>query len=166
MSLIYVGTYRKYNNGSLKGEWLDLEDYSDHDEFHAACKELHNDEDEPELMFQDWEGIPNRYITESTLDERVWEWLKLDPDQREIVETFLDDVDQYGEIEDALESFQGEHESEREWARNYWEETGMLSELPEHVQNYIDFDQFAYDARIGGDMTFVRSGGKVKAFRR
>ena len=30
---VYVGTYGKYNNDSLKGEWFDLEDYSDYDEF-------------------------------------------------------------------------------------------------------------------------------------
>lgn len=27
MSKIYVGTYGKYNAGSIKGEWLDLEDF-------------------------------------------------------------------------------------------------------------------------------------------
>ena len=25
---IYVGTYRKYNNGSIAGKWLELEDYA------------------------------------------------------------------------------------------------------------------------------------------
>ena len=30
---VYVGTYAKYNNGSLFGKWLDLSDYSDKDEF-------------------------------------------------------------------------------------------------------------------------------------
>ena len=26
---VYVGTYAKYNNGSLSGAWLNLSDYSD-----------------------------------------------------------------------------------------------------------------------------------------
>lgn len=30
---VYVGTYARYNNGSLFGKWLDLSDYSDKDEF-------------------------------------------------------------------------------------------------------------------------------------
>ena len=34
---IYVGTYRKYNEGSLFGKWLTLSDYSDKDEFYEAC---------------------------------------------------------------------------------------------------------------------------------
>lgn len=35
---VYVGTYNKYNNGSLFGKWLDLSDYSDKDEFLEACR--------------------------------------------------------------------------------------------------------------------------------
>ena len=35
---VYVGTYNKYNNGSLFGKWLDLSDYSDKDEFMEACR--------------------------------------------------------------------------------------------------------------------------------
>src|SRR5690349_16831915 len=53
---VYVGTYAKYNNGSIAGAWLDLEDYADKDSFLAACAELHKDEDDPEFMFQDFEG--------------------------------------------------------------------------------------------------------------
>ena len=36
---VYVGTYVKYNNGSLSGAWLDLSDYSDKEEFYEACRE-------------------------------------------------------------------------------------------------------------------------------
>lgn len=38
---VYVGTYAKYNNGSLFGAWLDLSDYSDKEEFYEACREPH-----------------------------------------------------------------------------------------------------------------------------
>ena len=41
---VYVGTYGKYNNGSLFGAWLDLSDYSDKEDFYEACRELHKDE--------------------------------------------------------------------------------------------------------------------------
>ncbi|WP_076446351.1 antirestriction protein ArdA [Chryseobacterium sp. RU37D] len=52
---IYVGTYAKYNNGSLYGKWLNLSDYSDYDELLTAMYELHSDESDPEFMFQDYE---------------------------------------------------------------------------------------------------------------
>ena len=59
---VYVGTYGKYNNGSIKGAWLNLADYADKDAFYAACAELHKDESDPEFMFQDHEGIPEGMI--------------------------------------------------------------------------------------------------------
>ncbi len=85
---VYVGTYAKYNNGSIDGAWLDLEDYSDKDTFIAACQELHKDEADPELMFQDWEGIPNGMISESHIDSEVFAWLDLDDDDREILAAY------------------------------------------------------------------------------
>ena len=50
---VYVGTYKKYAEGSLFGMWMDLTAFSDYDEFWAACRILHNDEKDPEVMFQD-----------------------------------------------------------------------------------------------------------------
>lgn len=69
---VYVGTYRKYNSGSLAGKWLTLADYANRDEFYAACRELHKDEADPEFMFQDWEGVPSWMIGESHIDAEVW----------------------------------------------------------------------------------------------
>ena len=73
---IYVGTYRKYNNFSIEGKWLDLSDYSDSEEFYEACKELHKDETDPEFHFQDWEYLPSFMISESSLDEQIFEYLE------------------------------------------------------------------------------------------
>lgn len=58
MAKLYVGTYAKYNSGSIAGAWLDLEDYADRDSFLVAARELHKDESDPELMYQDFEGFP------------------------------------------------------------------------------------------------------------
>jgi hypothetical protein len=38
---IYVGTYKKYNERSLFGKWLNLSDYSDYEELLEAIRELH-----------------------------------------------------------------------------------------------------------------------------
>lgn len=56
---VYVGTYRKYNEGRLKGGWLTLTDYKDYDAFCAACRKLHKDERDPELMIQDCSDMPD-----------------------------------------------------------------------------------------------------------
>lgn len=69
---VYVGTYGKYNNGSLSGAWLDLSDYSDKKEFYEACRELHKDEEDAEYMFQDYENIPEALISESWISENFF----------------------------------------------------------------------------------------------
>jgi antirestriction protein len=165
MSKVYVGTYRKYNEGSLKGDWLDLNDYSSKDEFIEACRELHEDEDDPELMFQDWEDIPANFIGESTIDEKVWDWLQLSNRDKETVSIYLDEIDRDAPVQDALECYEGEFDSEEDWAADFWDHTGMLNELPEFARNYINYEQIARDARLGGDINFVRKGRKVRAFR-
>jgi antirestriction protein len=59
MASVYVGTYGKYNSGSIEGGWLDLADYETYDEFLKACRNLHKNERDPEFMIQDSEGFPD-----------------------------------------------------------------------------------------------------------
>ena len=42
MSKVYVGTYRKYNDGSIQGDWLDLEDYECKKDFIKAWNKVMN----------------------------------------------------------------------------------------------------------------------------
>ena len=70
---IYVGTYAKYNNGSLQGEWVELSDFYDLDGFMERCAEIHEDEEAPEYMFQAWEEIPDGLIDEGHLEENFFE---------------------------------------------------------------------------------------------
>ena len=73
---IYVGTYQKYNEGSLYGKWIDLLDYSDLEEFYKDIRELHKDEDDPEFMFQDWE-VPQKNPCQAT---RIFCFIQLHTD--------------------------------------------------------------------------------------
>ena len=71
-SKVYVGTYAKYNNGSIKGVWIELNNFSSIDEFYEFCSELHSDETDPEFMFQEWENIPSELISESGISENIF----------------------------------------------------------------------------------------------
>ena len=59
MPKVYVGTYKKYNEGSIKGGWLTLTDYKNYNDFVAACRRLHGNEADPEFMIQDCENMPD-----------------------------------------------------------------------------------------------------------
>ena len=58
---VYVGTYGKYNAGSLAGAWLDLSQFDNFDAFMKKCKEVHKDERDPEFMIQDVECWPDGF---------------------------------------------------------------------------------------------------------
>lgn len=56
---VYVGTYRKYNNGSIAGGWVSLRDCRDYQTFLGKCRSLHRGERDPEYMIQDREDFPD-----------------------------------------------------------------------------------------------------------
>lgn len=164
MPRIYVGTYAKYNAGSIAGAWLDLEDYSDREAFYEACAKLHANEPDPEFMFQGYEGFPKAFYAESHVSEELFAWLELDESDRELLDVYQTHVDQSGDIETARDAYAGQFDSESDWASSFLEDTGGLEGVPEHLQYYIDFEAYARDAQLGGDMTFARHKGEVWAF--
>lgn len=160
---IYVSSYAKYNAGSLAGAWLDLSDYADKDDFIAAAEALVKEPD-PELMFSDWESIPDGMVGESWINPEVWEWVALDDNERKIVKLYRDNVDSFGSIDDALEAYSGEYEREIDWAYEYVDGAGLLSGAPEVLANYFDYDAFLRDAKM--DMSFVWDGSNYVVFNR
>mgnify|MGYP003148481162 CR=1 FL=1 len=134
---IYVGTYAKYVGGSTKGGWIDLDDFSDSEEFYEACRELHKDENDPELMFQCWSNIPSEMIGESYLSDSVFEWLEMDEGDREMLEAFQSIAYENSTLEQARDAHVGTCESFRDWCENWFFET---NEVPEELVRYICID--------------------------
>lgn len=66
---VYVGTYGKYNDGSLCGLWIDLSSFNAYYDFIDFCKAIHADEEAPELMAQDYEGFPRQWYNEGFMSE-------------------------------------------------------------------------------------------------
>ena len=62
---IYCGTYGKYNEGNLGGMWVNVSTFDSYDDFKTFCLAIHADEEEPELMYQDGENIPDSLCSES-----------------------------------------------------------------------------------------------------
>lgn len=58
-SKVYVGTYAKYNNGSIDGAWIALAGCKDYEDFLAQCRKTHSDECDPEFMIQDTDEMPD-----------------------------------------------------------------------------------------------------------
>jgi antirestriction protein len=152
---LYVGTYGKYNNGSIAGDWLNLEDYSGPEEFYEACQKLHGP-GEHEFMFQDYSNFPKSMYSESSIPEELWAWLELSDDDKELLEVYLEHVNQDGTIEEAKEAYRGKYDSPKDWAMEYMDET---MEIPSHLRGYIDYEQYAHDMGIDA-VIFIDLGSK------
>lgn len=141
---VYVGTYAKYNNGSIDGEWVKLTDFDTYDEFVDYCRKLHSDEDDPEFMVQDFEGFPRAWYHESGLPteeefDKIVELGNMDDDEREAYEAYLGEFD--GDFDDFRERYQGKYDSEEDFAQQLLDDVGM----PDDLENYFDYDAFGRD---------------------
>lgn len=157
---IYVGTYKKYNEGSIFGKWLQLDDYTDKDDFLEACAELHKDEEDPELMFQDYEGIPSGMVSECSIDGKFWDLLnkinELDDTEAEAFIVYLDNIRTYdignNDIDDLYsdfsEAYMGQYNTEEDYARDYVEQCCV--EIPEWIEPYFDYEAYARNLFMTG----------------
>lgn len=135
---LYVGTYAKYNSGSIAGEWLDLEDYSSPEEFMEAAREVHADESDPELMFQDYEGFPRCWYSESSAPPTIlFEWLELDENERLAFAVYADHVGGDVSIDDFRDAYQGTWNSEADFCEQMAEDCG---DIPKDFPSWIAID--------------------------
>lgn len=70
MARVYIGTYKKYNNGSIAGKWIDLAQFNSYEEFVKECRKVHKDELDPEFMIQDYEDFPDGLAPSEWISEK------------------------------------------------------------------------------------------------
>jgi len=140
---VYVGTYAKYNSGSIQGAWVRLDQFSNADEFEAYCLELHKDEIDPELMYQDFENFPKEYYSESEIDADLWEFLALDDDDRAMYEAFKE-AGMEGTFSEAQDAYSGKFENDIDFTMELLENCGdMPKDMPSYI--HIDWESTARD---------------------
>jgi len=141
---VYCGTYQKYNSGSLYGEWIDLSDFSDIDSFYEYCAELHSDEQDPEFMFQDWESPVDGLISESHIDEKIFEYAEMNEYDFEIYLAYVDAVgEEYATPQEAQDSYVGFGYFD-EYCYDYFNEKYGDNPLME----YVDWDHVEREMRM------------------
>jgi len=163
---VYVGTYGKYNSGSLFGKWFDLSDYANAQEFYKDCYKYHRNEFLPELMFQDWEHIPSFLISECGLHEDTFRYFEaiseMDDQRAEAFELYCSNIISWpskgNELDETLkgfnEAYQGYYggavkDPKTEFAYQYMEDIGLLSGVPQMLERYFDYEAFGRDMFLG-----------------
>lgn len=150
---LYCGTYGKYSAGSIQGEWLQLNDYTDETIFWADCKQIHRSEHDPEFMFQDFENIPHELYQECGIHQELFNWLQLDDDQRALAAILLA---QNWDAANAIEAAENRdvmlYEGRLDFYAHEQIDAMYTHDLPDHL---IDAEAYARDLITNGDVALV-----------
>nr|QWP89498.1 hypothetical protein EOLPNHPH_00114 [Escherichia coli] len=152
---VYVGTWHKYNCGSIAGRWFDLATFDDERDFFAACRSLHQDEADPELMFQDYEGFPGNMASECHINWAYVEGFRQARDEgcEEAYRLWVDDTGET-DFDTFRDAWWGEADSEEAFAVEFASDTGLLADVPETVALYFDYEAYARDLFLDS-FTFI-----------
>ena len=143
---VFTTTTHKIACGkSTAGEWLDLSEFSDFEEFETACKRLHADEKAPEIAFTDWENIPDTLIREHSLYRGIFELIAEVSDWDEtraealyyyLNNEYIKDESPDSAITDFETHYIGLFADDTEFGR---EIAGFFLTIPDGIEPYFDY---------------------------
>lgn len=121
--------------------------FGSYDDFINFCKAVHADEEDPELMFQDYEYFPREFYHESGMNEAEFDAIvKLqelkDQYSPEAIEDFFEF---FTDIEEFEEVYCGEFGSEKEFAYHIVDECYNIEKSMGSLSCYFDYEAFARD---------------------
>ena len=145
---LYCGTYGKYNSGNFSGMWLNVSTFDDYEDFENFCLAIHADERDPELMYQDFENMPDSLYHESMGEEefnKIAEYCELCDDYGvEAVEDFLK-LYRPDYIDMMRVAYAGVYYSKEDFAREFVNNRYDLENMMGDLADYFDYEAFARD---------------------
>ncbi len=163
---VWVGCLAAYNNGILHGRWIDL-DGLDVDELQEAIQAVLADSPEPaaeEWGFFDHSGFHGSNVSENPDLDKLIELVELLGEHGPAYAAYASMVgEDYATGQGFEDAYRGEWESERAYAEDLFDGC-YLSEVPENVQPYIDYDKWAQDVFIDGCYSAPNPAGGVFVF--
>lgn len=164
---IYVADLQAYNNGTLYGKWIDA-DQSEEEILEEIQEMLKNSPypNSEEWAIHDYEGFGNYSISEHESIENVSQLAQSINEHGEAFTLYASDVGFDYALEHFEEAYQGEWDSEEDFAENLIDDLGYLNEIPEHLQFYFDYEKFTRDLFINDYVSFTLPNYNVAVFNR
>ncbi len=168
---IYVADLAAYNNGYLHGVWIDVTQELDeiHDQVNAMLKASPIDEVAEEYAIHDYEGFNGYSLGEYEGIDTAHKIACFIEEHDEIAGELLSHFG--GDLEDATkaieENYNGCHKSVADYAEELTHEwmTEETSEIPKHLEYYIDYEKMGRDMELNGDIYTIETGyGEVHIF--
>ena len=163
---LYCGTYGKYNSGNFSGMWVDLSTFDDYEDFVNFCLAIHADEEDPELMYQDFENMPDSLYHESMGEKgfnKIEEYCELcDEYSVEAVDDFLE-WDSTEDLDNMHDAYVGVYDSREDFAREIVSDCYDIENIMGNLACYFDYEAFARDLFMG-DYYFGSHGTVLRTF--
>lgn len=178
----WIGNLAAYNNGRLIGEWVEI---SPRDPQDTAC-EIARICGDVEHYIGDYDGVSRALIAKlgeyagadqlhaaAVLMTAMRDATPDAVDVDDMLDCYLD-AEGYGKsleelADDAEEwvsdNFLGVFDTLTHWAESHAEDTGMLAGIPDAIARYFDFESFARDAELGGDIRTCRTASGLLVFQ-
>lgn len=153
---IYVADLDAYNNGHLHGVWIDAtQELTD---IWAEIKTMLADspvENAEEFAIHDHEGFQGASINEYECMDTVQciaRFINQYPDFGAELLNHYSDIDEAREA--AEDNYIGVYTSIADYIQSYTEET---TEIPKHLQYYIDYERMGRDVEMSGDIFTIET---------
>lgn len=178
---LYVGSYKEYNNGSLKGGWIDLP--KEKSEIRRFMKDVVGiGPDNEESMIQDWECEIDGLVHETSniydLNVLATLWDQLSPFQQEQAKAYIecqgssnhsfvevgnilakaDDIPYYS-YDFVGQQYFSSATKEELYGRTRADLNALTSRLEElEVEDYFDYERYGLDESRNGDVELFDDG--------
>lgn len=163
---IYVADLAAYNAGVLHGEWISLNG-KDADDVYAEISAMLAKSPgslDREWAIHDHEGFAPYEVSEYADIADLCDLV----DAVEVHGTALLALVDHLRLDTAAavsyheDNFNGEWNSLSEWAEDWLDGVGSLNDLPDNLKHYFDYESFANDCEMGGDIfTLDADGGRI-----
>lgn len=163
---LYCGTYGKYNEGNFSGMWVNISTFDSYDDFVNFCKAIHADEENPEIMLQDGENIPDSLCNERMGEEefeKIMEYCELCDDYG--VEAVGDFLEFYSpdDLDRMHDAYAGVYDSEEDFAEKIVSDCYDIENMMGDLACYFDYEALARDLFIS-DYYFGSHGTVLRTF--
>lgn len=162
---IYIACLAAYNAGKLHGQWIDANQTPE------ALQEAVNailasspEAGAEECAIHDFEGFEGVEIKEYQSLETI---SKIAEALEEYPASFAAFLRYTGDIDRAIENFEGAflglYDSKEDYAMELIEQM-TTKDTPEMFTRYFDYEAFARDLELNGEVTFEEVDGKIAVF--
>lgn len=164
---IYVADLAAYNAGYLHGQWIDATQGEDAmwEEINAMLAHTPLKHEVAEgIAIHDYEGFGKLDLYEYTSIQKVTEYATFIQEHGKLGSALLAEFDLDEAREMLTDRYLGEYGRVLEYAEQLLNE---CYDIPPYLENYIDYERFARDLELGGDIeSYETNFGEVHIFSR